>query len=68
MEDPLYSKKGACAYLGGEEPLSPRTIERMMEQDTSPTFIRVGRQIRFRRSDLEAWIAQARLDSRSWFG
>jgi hypothetical protein len=45
--------------LGGpDSPVSPRTLERWRSEEKGPPFIRVGRLVRYRRSDLRAWLAK----------
>jgi hypothetical protein len=55
--DPLYDTEGACIYLGGEDnPPARRTLERWRQTGDGPRFVRVGRAVRYRRSDLDAWL------------
>lgn len=66
MDDLLRDTKGAGIKLGGsDEPISPRTMERMRQDGTGPVFIRIGRLIRYQDSDLEAWLVQRRRTSTS---
>jgi predicted DNA-binding transcriptional regulator AlpA len=51
----LLSQKQAARLLG----LSVRTLERHRVWGTGPRFCRVGRLIRYRPCDIEAWIAQS---------
>lgn len=48
----LENQDQAAAYLG----LSPRTLECWRLTGAGPVYIKVGRRVRYRRSDLEAWL------------
>lgn len=50
----LLSQREAATYLGG---ISHRTLESWRVSGGGPVFVRIGRSIRYRRSDLEAFIA-----------
>jgi excisionase family DNA binding protein len=54
LED-LLSQKEAARKLG----LSTRTLERHRVSGTGPRFCRLGRLIRYRQSDIEAWVARS---------
>ena len=56
----MHSRVSDSAFLTTEEVLSclkvnPRTIYRLIKSGELPA-IRIGRQWRFRRADLDAWI------------
>jgi len=54
MESPLYSPEQAAAYLG----LSKNTLAVWRCLQRYPlTYIRVGRRIKYRREDLDAFLA-----------
>lgn len=56
--DPLMDETQAGHYLGGERsPLSPRTLQRWRLEGFGPSFVSVGRLIRYRRSSLDLWLA-----------
>ena len=60
----MTSKASTSAFLTTEEVLSclkvnPRTIYRLIKSGELPA-VRIGRQWRFRRSDLDAWIDRQR--------
>lgn len=56
--DPLYAEGPAGRYLGGgDDPISPRTLQRWRLEGTGPVFVKVGRLVRYRRSALDAWLA-----------
>jgi excisionase family DNA binding protein len=44
--------------------LSERTLERLRVQGLGPKFVRCGRSVRYRQSDLEEWIT-ARVSAQS---
>ena len=58
MSPPLMTGKDVCRYLG----ISRRTLLRLMKKQELPAF-RVGRGLRFRRQDVEAWLAGCQLGS-----
>jgi predicted DNA-binding transcriptional regulator AlpA len=53
--DELLSQKQAARLLG----LSVRTLERHRVWGTGPRFCRLGRLVRYRLGDLEAWVTQS---------
>jgi len=48
--------------------LSIRTMERLRLLGTGPCFVKCGRSVRYRQSDLETWIAQRIVSSTSMVG
>ena len=46
--------------LADELQVSVRTLERWRQEGTGPAFIRVGRALRYRRADIDAWPNQQR--------
>ena len=48
--------------------LSERTLERLRLQGGGPPYIKCGRSVRYRETDLEAWIAQRIVSSTSDVG
>ncbi len=50
--DPLLDQKQAAQLLG----LSVRTLERHRLEGTGPTFVRLGRLVRYRAADIAAWV------------
>jgi excisionase family DNA binding protein len=50
--DDLLTTDQLAALCG----LSPRTLEKLRVTGGGPIFIRLGRAIRYRREDIEAWI------------
>jgi excisionase family DNA binding protein len=55
----LLTPDDAAAYLGA---LPVRTLERWRYAGTGPAFVRVGKHVRYRLADLDAWIAERRVD------
>jgi excisionase family DNA binding protein len=58
---PLLTQRQAAALLC----LSERTLERFRTSGGGPRFVRCGRSIRYRLSDVEAWIASRVVGSTS---
>ena len=63
----MTSEASTSAFLTTEEVLSclkvnPRTIYRLIKSGELPA-VRIGRQWRFRRSDLDTWIERQRTAS-----
>ncbi len=57
MNDPIHNDSSAGSYLGGEDdPVTPRTMQRMRSEGWGPVFLKIGRKVRYRRSDLDAWL------------
>jgi predicted DNA-binding transcriptional regulator AlpA len=58
---PLLTQRQASTLLC----LSERTLERLRVAGTGPRFVRAGRSVRYRQSDLEAWIVERVVGSTS---
>ena len=58
---PLLTQRQAAALLC----LSERTLERFRVSGIGPKFVRMGKSIRYRLSDVEAWIASRTVGSTS---
>lgn len=57
----LFDEYGAAQYLGGEEkPLSVRTLQRQRSNGSGPAYIKIGRLVRYCKSDLDTWIEAQR--------
>lgn len=54
----LLDKPETAAYLN----LKPRTLDYLVEKRRIP-FVRVGRFIRFKREDLDAWLEDNRTEA-----
>lgn len=48
--------------------LSTRSLERMRLLGTGPRYVKCGRSVRYRESDIETWIAQRIVSSTSEIG
>jgi predicted DNA-binding transcriptional regulator AlpA len=51
--DSLYKPRDAAAYLNYTE----GWLAKMRVFGNGPRFLKLGRQVRYRRSDLDAWVA-----------
>ena len=59
----LFDEEGAAAYIGGDNsPISTRTMQRWRLEGVGPTFVKLGRMVRYRKSDLDAFL-EARVRS-----
>jgi predicted DNA-binding transcriptional regulator AlpA len=62
MEDKLYDTGAMAAYLG----VSVMMAHKMRIQGTGPRYIKLGpKLVRYRREDLDEWIAQCSRTSTS---
>ena len=57
----LLTQREAAAQLR----LSQRTLERFRVSGAGPTYVKAGRLVRYRESDLEKWIASRVVGSTS---
>jgi len=56
----------AGRHIGGTQPVSPHTLSNWRIQGSGPTYVRVGGAVRYRRTDLDAWLtAQTRTPNRA---
>ncbi len=55
MTDPLVTARELAGYLG----FSPATVLDMWERGDLPGF-KIGRAVRFRQSEVEAWLEERR--------
>jgi excisionase family DNA binding protein len=53
MEDQLWDDEITGAFLGG---VPVGTLANWRYQGRGPRFVKVGRHVRYRRSDVEAWL------------
>jgi len=60
----LLTQPEAARLLG----LSERTLERLRVAGGGPLYVKAGRAVRYRESDLEAWIAARVVSSTSQIG
>lgn len=62
-ESDMLPAVAAGAYLGGEdEPVPDRTLRQWRYLGVGPAYVKVGRHVRYRRSDLDAFIAEHRVN------
>ncbi|MHB1926716.1 MAG: helix-turn-helix domain-containing protein [Leptospirillum sp.] len=57
----LLSNGEAAEFLG----LSPDTLPRWRWAGVGPSYLRVGRSIKYRRADLEAFLNESRVNPRN---
>ncbi len=52
----VFGERDAGKYLGGERhPVSERTLQRWRLEGVGPKFLKLGRLVRYRKSDLDSW-------------
>jgi Helix-turn-helix domain len=57
QSNPLFSEGQAANYLGNEEhPFSVRTLQRWRVEGIGPKFAKLGQSVRYRQSDLDAYL------------
>jgi excisionase family DNA binding protein len=61
MNSPLIPQGAVALQLG----ISERTLERKRGDGTGPTFVKVGRAVRYRESDVEKWLESRAVRSTS---
>ncbi len=54
MTDELLDTEAVARYAG----LSPTTLRKWRMTGTGPRFVRLGRAVRYRRTELDAFLAQ----------
>ena len=53
----LFDEDGAALYVGGSQsPLSARTMQRWRLEGIGPNYVKLGRLVRYRKSDLDRFI------------
>ena len=56
--DPLLTEAQAAIFFGNEEqPFSVRTLQRWRVEGFGPKFIKLGKSVRYRQSDLEKFVS-----------
>ncbi|WP_298357501.1 helix-turn-helix domain-containing protein [Rhodoblastus sp.] len=55
----------AAAYLGGEQPLSVRTLQKWRSLGYGPRYFKLGAVVRYAVADLDAFLAAGARDPRS---
>jgi len=64
--DEMLDEFEAGKYLGGNSnPIAPRTLQRQRLEGRGPPFVKIGAAVRYRRSDLDAFITSNRRTSTS---
>jgi predicted DNA-binding transcriptional regulator AlpA len=58
MSDELYNTETAAAFLGKP----PTTLRQWRYRGVGPAYIHIERSVRYRRSDLDAWLDANRVD------
>ncbi|UNK77898.1 helix-turn-helix domain-containing protein [Sphingopyxis granuli] len=62
MQTPeIFDTGGAASYVG----LAPNTLEKMRTFGTGPRYAKLGRAVRYRRADLDAYINDRLVSSTS---
>jgi predicted DNA-binding transcriptional regulator AlpA len=54
--EPLHGLQWLSEYLGAEEPIPLRTIYNWRSRGEGPPAYRVGKYLRYRQSDVDAWL------------
>jgi hypothetical protein len=61
--DELFDESGAAKFLDPDvQELRPETLNKWRVRHRGPRYIRLGGKIRYRRSDLLAWLEEQRID------
>ncbi|AKS22509.1 hypothetical protein ABH19_00140 [Leptospirillum sp. Group II 'CF-1'] len=61
MDNKLLSNSEAAEFLG----MSPDTLPRWRWAGIGPAYLKVGRSIKYRREDLEAFLNESRVNPRN---
>lgn len=61
MFDPMLTSAAAAQLIG----MARSTLEKLRVTGTGPAFHKIGRLVRYRREDLEAWVKARRTLSTS---
>jgi predicted DNA-binding transcriptional regulator AlpA len=51
------TEKSGAQYLGGEKPLSIKTLQRWRLDGRGPQFIKIGRLVRYSQESLDQYLA-----------
>lgn len=57
----IFDTSGAAAYIG----LAANTLEKMRTFGTGPRYAKLGRAVRYRRADLDAYVGERLVNSTS---
>ena len=53
----LMTEESGAQYLGGEKPLSIKTMQRWRLDGKGPVFRKIGRLVRYAQEDLDKYLA-----------
>ena len=62
--EPKWITPEAANYAG----CSPRTLEKLRQTGGGPVYLKIGRSVLYRKSDLDAWLKRCTRTSTSDFG
>jgi hypothetical protein len=55
----LYDEVAAGKYIGGtQSPISTRTLQRWRLEGVGPTYVKLGRLVRYRQTDLDSFLEE----------
>ena len=62
----LYDEEAAGKYIGGaNSPVSSRTLQRWRLEGVGPTYVKIGRLVRYREADLDTFLEERACSSTS---
>jgi len=62
----LYDEEAAGRYIGGaKSPVSPRTLQRWRLEGIGPIYVKLGRLVRYRQTDLDRFLDESTRTSTS---
>jgi len=62
----LYDEETAGKYIGGtNSPVSSRTLQRWRLEGVGPTYVKLGRLVRYRQTDLDTFLEERTCSSTS---
>ena len=66
IENVLYDEEAAGKYIGGtDSPVSSRTLQRWRLEGVGPTYVKLGRLVRYRQADLDTFLDERACSSTS---
>ena len=66
LDTVLYDEEAAGKYIGGAaSPISTRTMQRWRLEGIGPVYVKLGRLVRYRRHDLDAFLEERTCTSTS---
>jgi hypothetical protein len=66
LDTVLYDEEAAGKYIGGaESPISTRTLQRWRLEGVGPIYVKLGRLVRYRQHDLNAFLEERTCTSTS---